>query len=166
MSGLTHFSIDGREPCAEPLHYTACGLDDVYLLNGFSVEETDYGRGVAVESGDELHAAIADHLVMHRKRLSAREFRFLRRQMDMTQAELAGRLGLDAQTIARYEKAETAIAGPADLAVRFVYILWALPADARRTVAEALKALLDTDEPVETGPARFISTDRGWREAA
>lgn len=166
MSEASHFSIDGREPCAEPLHYTACGLDDVYLLNGFVVEDTDYGRAVAVEGADELHAAIADHLVMHRKRLSARAFRFLRRQMDMTQAELAGRLGLDAQTVARYEKAETAIAGPADLAVRFVYILWALPPDSRRGVAEALKALLDTDEPAETGPARFVSTQDGWREAA
>jgi len=166
MSEAIGFGIKGREPCADPLHYTASGLDDVYLLNGFTIEETDYGRGTVIECVDALHTAIARHLVIHRKRLSAKEFRFLRRQIDMTQAELAGRLGLDAQTVARYEKGETAISGPADLALRFVYILWALPSGEQALVAEALKSLLDTDEPAETVPARFVATEAGWREAA
>lgn len=166
MSEAIGSRIDGREPCAEPLHYTASGLDDVYLMNGFTIEETAYGRGTAIEGVDALHAALAQHLVIHRKRLSAKEFRFLRRQMDMTQAELAGRLGLDAQTVARYEKGETAISGPADLALRFVYILWALPPDQRAGVAEALKSLLDTDERVEASPVRFVATGDGWHEAA
>ena len=36
----------GREPAPEPLHYTMSGLDNVWLLNGFFMEETPYGRGV------------------------------------------------------------------------------------------------------------------------
>lgn len=166
MIGADCFGIAGRDPAGEPLHYTASGLDDIYLLNGFTVEETDYGRGVAIEGVDDLHKAIARHVVTHRKRLSPREFRFLRRQMDMTQAELAGRLGVDAQTVARYEKGETAIAGPADMALRLVYLLWALSPEARSVVAEELKALVDMDEPVDEVPAHFIATENGWREAA
>ena len=30
-----------REPVRKPLHYTACGLDDVYLVNGFTREQID-----------------------------------------------------------------------------------------------------------------------------
>jgi putative transcriptional regulator len=29
-------------------HYTECGLDNVYLENGFTVHKTAYGRGVSI----------------------------------------------------------------------------------------------------------------------
>jgi hypothetical protein len=39
----------------EGYHYTRCGLDYVYLLNGYEVRETAHGRGLAIEDGDDLH---------------------------------------------------------------------------------------------------------------
>lgn len=166
MTGENGFLISGRELAAEPLHYRACGLDDVYLLNGFTRHDTEYGSGVAVECVDDLHRAIAEHIVAHRKSMSGGHFRFLRKQMDLTQNELAGLLGVDGQTVARYEKGETGISGPVDRLMRFVYVFSRLPQDERLASAEDVSRLLAADEPSYVEPLRFRATEQGWAEAA
>ena len=166
MKARNEFRLSAKQLAAKPHHYTACGLDDVYLFNGFKIEEGDYGRGVAVERLDDLHKAIALHIVAHRKRLSARQFKFLRKQMNATQNEMAKILGVDAQTIARYEKAETAISGPADHLVRFMYVYSQLPEREKRAAIERIRQLIETDDPSSAHPATFRSTRSGWLEAA
>src|ERR1700730_4905684 len=73
--------VDGRNPEGEPLHYTACGLDDVYLVNGFTRETIDGEQFTAIEDMDSLWKAIARYLVTERKVLAAKEIKFLRGQM-------------------------------------------------------------------------------------
>jgi len=114
--------VDGRNPEGEPLHYTACGLDDVYLVNGFTRETIDGEQFTTIEDMDSLWKAIARHLVTERKVLAAKEIKFLRGQMGLTQAELASRLRVTDQTIARWEKGEVPVNGPADIAIRFLYL--------------------------------------------
>jgi putative transcriptional regulator len=104
-----------------PFRYTACGLDDVYLLSGYEVEETPYGKGVSIKNADDLHLAIGVFLVSNKKLLSGKEIRFLRHQMDLTQSELARLLGTSAQQVARYEKKECEMPGPADRILRMLY---------------------------------------------
>lgn len=166
MTGSHGFCLGNAGLASEPYHYTACGLDDVYLLNGFIIHETQEGRGVSIERLDDLHRAIALRLVSHRKRLSPKEFRFLRKQMEMTQNELADMLGVDAQTVARYEKGETSISGPADHLIRFYYALFILPHDEKLRAVDEIKALIEMDEPLIEAPARFAADEHGWREAA
>ena len=168
MSGKRQFFIEGQELASEPHHYTACGLDDVYLLNGFTMEKTDYGPGISIDNVDGLHRAIALHLVLHRKALSPKEFRFLRKQMNLTQKELATSLGVSDQSVARYEKAETEIAGPSDRLVRFYYALSIIPEDLRAGVLEALNTFIhdvDQDE-VNVPPAYFSVSESGWTETS
>jgi len=119
---LKLMKIDGRNPAGEPLHYTACGLDDVYLINGFTRETIDGEQYTTVEDMDNLWKAIARYLVTERKVLAAKEIKFLRGQMESTQAELASRLRVTDQTVARWEKGEVPINGPADIAIRFLYL--------------------------------------------
>lgn len=161
------FRIDGRECEPEPLHYTACGLDDVYLLNGFTVEETDYGRGIAVDDVAGLHVAIGLHLVLHRKALSPKEFRFLRKQLDLTQDELAAQLGVTGQTVARWEKGETEVSGPADRLLRLFYVLSLVPRKQRvrllKDVIGRFEGGLDEGLP---HPAMFRVADGDWLEVA
>jgi DNA-binding transcriptional regulator YiaG len=161
-----HFLRPDKPLNAEPLHYTACGLDDVYLHNGFERVETDYGPGVTIEKLDDLLSAIALHLVARKKRLDGKELRFLRRQLDMTQNELAGLLGVDGQTVARYEKGESRIDGPAQLAIRAVYLLYSIEEEKRLEILKSVRELIETDEFMSPETTTFAITDEGWREAA
>jgi len=115
--------IDGRNPDGEPLHYTACGLDDVYLVNGFTRETVDGEQFTTIEDMDGLWKAIALHLVTTRKVLAPKEIRFLRKQMDLTQVELANLVRVSDQTVARWEKGQgDTISGPADFMIRVLYL--------------------------------------------
>lgn len=83
--------------------YRECGLANVWLKNGYRQIETPYGRAVEIEHVEELHRAIARNL-LRRPRLTGREFRFLRRELNLSQAALAGMLGNSAQSVALWEK--------------------------------------------------------------
>jgi hypothetical protein len=37
-----------------PVPYKECGLDDVFLISGYTVVETKHGRGMAIKDLDEL----------------------------------------------------------------------------------------------------------------
>ena len=76
-----------------------------------------------------------------------------RRRRHLTQSDLARQLGVDAQTIARYEKGETAISGPADHLIRFIFAWSQLPDREKLDVIERVRALIDADEPVNAPPA-------------
>ncbi len=75
------------------LHYTACGLDNVWLANGFTVTETKYGKGVSVDDVDGLHRLLATNLVEKDGLLTGKEFRFLRVHLGLTQQALGKLLG-------------------------------------------------------------------------
>jgi len=165
MTTAIKFCLQDREASTEPLHYKMCGLDDVYLMNGFKVHETAYGRGVAVENADELHRAIGMYLVRHRKVLSPKEFKFLRKSIKLTQEDLAECLGVTSQTIARYEKGQTEVPGPADRLTRMIYVIHLIPEpDRARVIKEIMDSVREMGEMDETidDPVYFDSTSEGW----
>ncbi len=84
--------------------YTECGLDYVWLTDGFDRIDTGYGEAVSVRSCRALHQVIALDVVEKKPLLSGDDLRFLRGNMDKTQAEYAFLVGKDAQTVARWEK--------------------------------------------------------------
>ena len=51
----------------KPLHYTACGLDDIYLMSGYEIVKTSHGEGSAITKLDELHLAIGRNLAERKK---------------------------------------------------------------------------------------------------
>ncbi len=117
MSEDMHFARSG---CAlqEPFRYLACGLDNVFLTSGYQRKERGGQWVTAIEDADGLHKAIAKHLVLRRKELGGREVRFLRKHLELTQAELGKLFGVTDQTVARYEKGESAFDGAADMLLR------------------------------------------------
>lgn len=162
MAATHRFKSNAPSIGRKPYHYRACGLNDVYLLNGFEVEETAYGRGVMIQRVEDLHRAIGLRLISDGKPLSARELRFLRKQMGFTQAELAARLRVDVQTVARYEKEQCAVSGPVDGMVRVLYALYLIPEDKRGEVLAELKDLLEEHSQVGGRAMYFEQTDEGW----
>ena len=83
MSKRAEFYVMMQPFEEKPLHYTASGLDDVYLLNGFKVEnDPDYGRLLTIEHEDDLHRAIGLRIIHKKEPIKGPEFRFLRKLMD------------------------------------------------------------------------------------
>lgn len=103
-------------------HYTECGLDYVYLVNGYIVHDTEYGPAVEIERPDLLDRQIALTIVNQQRFLTGQEVRFLRGLLDLTQSELGELLGKDAQSVARWERKRTEIPPTEDRALRQIYL--------------------------------------------
>ena len=164
MSEPAKFRMPNREIEGEPLHYKISGLDDIYLLNGFSVRKTPYGEGIAIENADNLHRAIGHHLISHRKVLGPKEVRFLRKNMNLTQEELGDCLGVTSQTIARYEKAHD-MSGPADRLLRVLYAFHLMPERKRekfiKDLMKRIKELQRLDDE-SSDAAYFGNKESKW----
>lgn len=160
--------IDGRDPEGEPLHYTMSGLDDVYLVNGFSREIVDGEEYVTIEDMDNLWKAIGLHLVTTKKVLAPKEIRFLREHMDFTQAELGEKMRVTDQTVARWEKGRSEFDGPADLALRVLFLASA-PAqpEGGKILDKLMKAIDDVvsrDEQEQAAPVVFRHEKKKWNQ--
>ena len=135
MTDRIQFYVPGQPFDGGTYHYVASGLDNVYLLNGFTVEEDpDYGCLVTFHKPDMLHRAIAIGIIEGGKPLNAKEFKFLRRMMKLTQKTLASNFGVDTQTIANYEKGITQIPKTSSDVFKANYLLSILPEDVRASV--------------------------------
>ena len=69
-------------------HYTACGLDNVWLANGYKVKATPQGEAVAVNNVDGLHQLIANTLIDKPGRFTGKEFRFLEIPIERSQRQM------------------------------------------------------------------------------
>jgi DNA-binding transcriptional regulator YiaG len=150
------------ETVKEPYHYKGCGLDDIYLLSGYERKVTAHGTSVTIKNLDGLLRAIGDTLVARKKILDGKEIRFLRHQMDITQSELARLFGCDAQQVARYEKGQSKIPGPADRVLRMLYIDHM---GGKLDVRELLDKLDSMDARINDRQV-FAETPDGWHRLA
>lgn len=101
-------------------HYRECGLPNVFLLNGFQEIETANGRAVSIQNVEGLHEAISRTIISEAPFLTGPEFRFVRKFLDLTQNEMATYLGLDEQSIRRWERLER-LPDHADKSVRLLF---------------------------------------------
>ena len=101
--------------------------------------------------------------------MTGAEFRFLRKQMELTQQELAGIMKTTDQTIANYEKGKTADLGPADPFLRLTYLLHVIPeetrADVLKEMAEHLGAVGAPKLP-DLPRTKIVQKWRGVNKAA
>lgn len=84
--------------------YTTCGLDNVWLANGFKVKATRHGKAVAVNDVDGLHELIAQTLIDKPGRLTGKEFRFLRTQLGLSQEALGVMLDFSENAVSLWER--------------------------------------------------------------
>ena len=152
----------------EVLHYTDCGLDNIYLSNGFDVEQVDGEEFVTVHNLDGLHEAIGLHIVLEKKAPNGSEIRFLRTEMGLSQHELGAKLGVSDQSVARWEKGHTDIPGTAVFSFKVLYVFSLISADQRDAVlAEYIHALDDLARSDEVGDKiRLVYTNEKWADAA
>ena len=141
-------------------HYRECGLSNVFLLNGFTVQETRHGRAVSIEDMDGLHLAIGIHLAKKKMALTGAELRFLRFELGLSQKMLGALLGKNTQTVARWENGKSRIDSTAERLVRVLYIEQIGENDKIRNRLQELTVMNHLDCE---GEFRFEDTAEGWR---
>ena len=142
-------------------HYTESGLSNVWLANGFELQKTEYGKGVAIADVKGLHRIIAKYLVDNKARLTGNEFRFLRKELGLSQAKLAKLWGYDAQTIALWEKGKRIPV----IADRFIRAYYREVAEGNAHIVEMIERLNDMDLR-EDKRLIFEKTKSGWHAKA
>ena len=148
----------------KPYKYTECGLDNVYLIGGVEFVHTPRGKGVTIKDVEGLHRLIGSILVRERKTLNGREFRFLRHEINATQQVLAMLLGIDVQTVGRWERGESEIPGPAQGLIRLLY---EERINDNRAISEPLERLAQLDEQgLAHEEITLHETPDGWQAAA
>ena len=140
-------------------HYRECGLNHIYLLNGFTYRETRHGRALNIQDMDGLHRAIGTHLDREKRALTGAELRFLRIELGLSQIRLGMLLGKSGQTVARWEKGQSRIDATADRVVRLLYTQQTGGNDDIRSALQELAALNDLVEE----EVRFEETEEGWQ---
>lgn len=124
-------------------HFTDGGLQNVWLVNGYTVHSTPYGPAVSIHDMDGLARAICLALTQKHGVLSGKEVRYIRQAgMTLSQPALGSLLGVDGQTIARWEKTGH-VPKWADKFLRVIYTAHA-----------------NGDEPVRKAVERAITVER------
>ncbi|AIN16664.1 MULTISPECIES: helix-turn-helix domain-containing protein [Yersinia] len=144
-------------------HYTESGLTTVWLANGYHYDVIDGEQFTSIDDVDGLHRLIGRVLVNRCNPLVADEIRFIRIEMNMSQKALATLLGVDVQTVARWEKGRTSLPRTADVALRALY---AESIEETSDVGHFLRILVDSE--VQQSMERLIFEERGhvWQRTA
>lgn len=143
-------------------HYTDGGLRNVWLRNGYEMHETPYGKAVSFQDGDGLIRAVCLALTRKVGRLTGVEFRYIRSSgFLMSQPSLAQLLGVDGQTVARWEKSGK-VPKWADKLARLLY---AAHADGNETIHSVVARINDVDRLVNQS-ITLEATSEGWESVA
>lgn len=145
-------------------HYRESGLRNVWLRNGYLEHQTSYGNGISIHDVRGLHQAIGRALIAKNGPLTGAEFRFLRGEMELSQAKLANLLGNDAQSIAIWEKRGRA----PKWADRFIRALYREHSEGNAKILEIVERLADTN--IDEGEPEKLTFEEaaggGWMALA
>lgn len=127
-------------------HYTECGLENVYLVNGFHFLD----GCVQIDDIDSLHRAIGEILINCRKKLSGKEVKFLRTEMLMSQSTLARLLGVSDRAVIRWEKAGAGqVPSTAEASIRMLYRDFISDDGKSGTMRRMLKKIADMENEMQ-----------------
>lgn len=100
------------------ISYPHFAVPNLFLKNGYTQEESEYGALLSYTDEDALEACIRLILAITPKKLNGPQLRFLRRGLDLSQEAFGEFVDRDAQTIARLEKLDKLIPQNVALAIR------------------------------------------------
>lgn len=141
-------------------HYTESGLQNIYLANGFKTRQVDGGKAVSIIDLEGLHKAIGRNLA-RKGHLTGGEFRFLRKELDLSQKRIGALVGKGEEAVSKWER-QGHVPSSASRMLQAIY-LESIDGDiAFRKLVEELAELDRTHQ------AKVIFEDSGvgWREAA
>ena len=140
-------------------HYDICGIDNVWLANGYTTKETRYGEATAFADVGELDELIALTVTQKAGKLTGRELRMLRVALKMPQSALAHAFGATEQSVSLWER-NGKVPKYADLLVR------ALVIDKLRGPSKLSRIIARIDNAEGIGPQRIIAKMSGKKWSA
>ena len=127
-------------------HYTDGGLRNVWLANGYEIKKTPYGEGVTFHNLDGLTESICIALTKKAGLLTGAEFRYIRSAgMLLSQPSLGKLMGIDGQSVARWEKTSK-VPRWADKLVRLLYTA---QAEGNEPIAKAVERIKTVERLVK-----------------
>jgi len=85
------------------LQFIDCGLDYIYLQDGYSIVDTGYGPASVIKAPEDLHNAIAAH-ILGLNDLRGKEGRYLRSWLGQSEHSLALAIDLTASRVATWSR--------------------------------------------------------------
>lgn len=151
-------------------HYTECGLDNIYLVNGYKITKSKDGdEEIFIHDIHGLHKAIGKILVFKQGLLTGNEIKFIRTTLDLSQSTLGQLLGLDYQSILGWEKNKTPISKTADRLLRVVFFSY-LSKGKYCSIYDKINEIADLDaknvETREINKIKFKEVGTVWKLAA
>lgn len=129
-------------------HYTECGLDNIYLVNGFKVSKSKSGdEEIFIHDIHGLHKTIGMILVSKRGLLSGKEIKFIRHTLDLSQTTLAKILGCSYQTILLWEKNKIKISKTADHLLKVIFFAY-LDEERGKAIYNKINEIADLDADI------------------
>ena len=145
----------------KPYNYTECGLDNVFLVNGFELKD---GR-LRIDNIEGLHREIGRWLVSNKKSLSGAEIRFLRHELEMSQATVAKLLGVTEQTVLRWERKRSDRNTKNAAAERTLRLLYLDKIAEHPKVIEVLESIADLEDLKQQLMEFSCSEEYEWHES-
>lgn len=143
--------------------YKECGLDYVFLENGFKIVESPYGKGVSIENEDELLVAIAEAVISSPRHMTGKELRFIRSVMGLSQKRLGEFLGVTRGAIANVEdskRLDAPLSDQMDHLLRYVCAGYMKKDSALRQLIDIIS---EEDDAGSISELTFKSCNRGHK---
>jgi putative transcriptional regulator len=141
-------------------HYTESGLQNVYLSNGYKTRKTEGGLAVAIADVQGLHEVIGRHIAA-RGHMTGAEFRFLRKELDLSQTRFAHWIGASEESVSLWERRGRVPKS----ACRFMQAIYLEKVDGNVKITALVERLANLDRE-QSERLVFEDTQTGWREAA
>jgi DNA-binding transcriptional regulator YiaG len=98
--------------------YTDCGLDNVTIAGVRFIIDDSGDEVVSIPNVNGLHKAIAQSIIARKSSMIGAELRFIRTEMGLTQAELAGLVHREPLAVSRWERGESPLDSNAEALIR------------------------------------------------
>jgi DNA-binding transcriptional regulator YiaG len=136
------------------------GLKNIWLANGYRLHDTPYGKGVSFEDVEGLTRAVCIALARKPGKLTGTELRYLRQVgLGMSQPSLGKVLGVDAQSVARWEKSGKL----PKWANRMVRLVYEAHADGNTAIRRVVERINDVDRLVNRRIVLEQTSKHGWQ---
>ena len=140
------------------LQMQTTGLPNVFLDDGYEHRDTSEGPVLVIHDIPGLFAAIGE-AVARKRDLTGAEVRFLRKRLELSQAELAHYLRTSEQTVSLWERGKVEIPSSQSLLLRVLYL------ERMKNQASAWH-LAESSDVWASERLVFRQTMKGWQELA